>query len=88
MFLAEGQFISDQFESGDIGYVPVGAGHYIKNTGKDKLIVLLGFNSGNYEAIDLSMWLSGNPKDILAANFETTKEMIEKFPSQEKFIIP
>lgn len=88
VFLAEGQFISDQFEAGDIGYVPVGAGHYIKNTGKDKLIVLLGFNSGNYEAIDLSMWLSGNPKDILAANFETTKEMIEKFPSQEKFIIP
>ncbi|WPV67013.1 cupin domain-containing protein [Chitinophaga sp. LS1] len=87
VFLAEGQFVKDQFEAGDIGYVPMGAGHYIKNTGEEKLIVLLGFNSGNYEAIDLSMWLSGNPKDILEANFATSKSIIEKFPNKEEFII-
>jgi oxalate decarboxylase len=39
VFLAEGKFIADQFETGDIGYAPMGAGHYIRNTGSDILKV-------------------------------------------------
>ncbi|MBV7532611.1 cupin domain-containing protein [Chitinophaga sp. sic0106] len=87
VFLAQGQFVKEQFEAGDVGYAPMGAGHYIKNTGSDLLIVLLGFNSGNYEAIDLSMWLSGNPKDILEGNFAVGPHIIDKFPADDKFII-
>lgn len=87
VFLAEGKFISDQFEAGDIGYVPMGAGHYIKNTGTNVLKVLIGFNNGQYEAIDLSMWLSGNPKDLLAGNFSADRQLIDKFPHNDQFII-
>ncbi|MGO4293044.1 cupin domain-containing protein [Chitinophaga sp. RAB17] len=87
VFLAEGKFINDQFEAGDIGYVPMGAGHYIKNTGTDVLKVLIGFNNGQYEAIDLSMWLSGNPKDLLAGNFSVDTSQVDKFPQNDQFII-
>lgn len=88
VFLAERNFVKDEYEAGDVGYVPMGAGHYIKNTGEEKLIVLIGFNSGHYEAIDLSDWLSGNPKDLLEGNFGVSAEIIDKFPKEDKFLIP
>ncbi|RAJ00417.1 oxalate decarboxylase [Chitinophaga skermanii] len=88
VFLAEGQFVKDDFVTGDVGYVPMGAGHYIKNTGDDVLIVLLGFNNSIYEAIDLSTWLSGNPADIIRGNFGIDADLAKKFPTHNEFIIP
>jgi len=87
VFLAEGNYVTENFEAGDVGYVPMGAGHYIKNTGTEICKVLIGFNSGLYETIDLSEWLAGNPADVLATNF-STKDATEKFPKQKLFIIP
>ncbi len=87
VFLAERNFVKEEFEAGDVGYVPMGAGHYIKNTGTEKLIVLIGFNSGSYEAIDLSSWISGNPKDLLEGNFGVGDKIFEAFPKTDKFII-
>ncbi|GAB3967860.1 oxalate decarboxylase family bicupin [Spirosoma terrae] len=87
IFLAEHHFVKDDYEAGDVGYVPMGAGHYIKNTGDTKLIVLLGFNSGHYQAIDLSAWISGNPKDILTSNFSVDETIVDKFPKGDSFII-
>ncbi|WP_429069763.1 cupin domain-containing protein [Bosea sp. OAE752] len=31
VFLAEGQVVTEQFEAGDVGYAPMGAGHYIRS---------------------------------------------------------
>ncbi|UKB78231.1 cupin domain-containing protein [Chryseobacterium sp. MEBOG07] len=87
VFLAEGQFVKDEFNKGDVGYVPMGAGHYIKNTGTETLIVLLGFNNGLYEAIDLSSWISGNPKDILKGNFGVGDKIVDQLPTSGKLII-
>lgn len=88
VFLAERNFVKEELEQGDVGYVPMGAGHYIKNTGDNTLIILLGFNSGRYEAIDISTWLSGNPKDLLEGNFEVGADIINEFPGNTKFILP
>lgn len=88
VFLAESTFVKDTFNAGDIGYAPMGAGHYIKNTGTEKLIVLLGFNSGSYEAIDVSDWISKNPKDVLKGTFLVGDEIIDKFPRRDSFITP
>lgn len=61
VFLAEGVVVTETFEAGDVGYAPMGAGHYIRNTGSTVLRVLVGFNNGRYEANDLSAWLAANP---------------------------
>jgi oxalate decarboxylase len=45
VILAQGNAVIDQFEAGDVGNAPVGAGHYIKNTGSDLCRILVGFNS-------------------------------------------
>ncbi len=86
VFLAEGNIVVDQYEAGDVGYVPMGAGHYIKNTGDTVLKVLIGFNSGQYQAIDLSSWLAGNPQDILQGNFHASAAITEQFPKEQSVI--
>nr|WP_068890885.1 cupin domain-containing protein [Pedobacter panaciterrae] len=88
VFLAEGKAVTEHFETGDVGYVPMGAGHYIKNTGEDVCRILIGFNNGHYEAIDLSEWLATNPEALLQGNFGISKNLAEKFPSQKLFIKP
>ena len=50
--------------------------------------VLIGFNSGVYETIDLSQWIAGNPVDVLATNFGKPTSLVEKFPRDDVFIAP
>lgn len=88
VFLAEGNAVTEQFNAGDVGYAPMGSGHYIKNTGKDVCKILIGFNNGLYESIDLSNWISSNPKDVLLTNFGIPEAIVEKFPKQNMFIRP
>lgn len=88
VFLAEGQVVTEHFEAGDIGYAPLVAGHYIRNTGASVLRVLVGFNNGRYEANDLSAWLSSNPVDVLATNLGLPRELAAGLPRQPRFMVP
>src|SRR6266446_1809362 len=51
-----------------------------ENVGDKPCRVLIGFNSGVYEEIDLSEWMSANPPDVLATNFGKPGAVFEKFP--------
>ena len=48
--------------------------------------ILIGFNAGIYETIDLSQWIAANPKDVLATNFSQPAEVFGKFPDRDVFI--
>ena len=48
--------------------------------------MLIGFNTGHYQAIDLSQWIAGNPVEILATNFSQPAEVFGKFPDRDVFI--
>jgi len=88
VFLAEATAVTEHFNAGDVGYVPMGAGHYIKNTGTDVCRILVGFNSGHYEAIDITGWLGGNPNDVLTTNFGVDAGIVSKFPGHKLFAVP
>ncbi len=88
VFLAEGKAVIDRFEAGDIGYAPMGTGHYIKNTGKGVCRILLGFNSGHYQAIDMSEWMAGTPKDVLKTNLGIRDDVAAKLPQGTVFLAP
>ena len=66
--------------------MPQGYGHSLENIGDKKCRVLIGFNSGIYEDIDLSEWIAGNPPDVLATNFGKPASVFEKFPRNDVFI--
>ena len=50
------------------------------------LRILIGFNAGVYETIDLSQWIAANPKGVLSTNFGQPAELFAKFPDSDVFI--
>jgi oxalate decarboxylase len=88
MFGAHGRFRTELLRAGDVGYIPQGYGHSIENVGSEPSRILIGFNNGIYESIDLSAWFAGNPVDILATNFNKPESLIRTFPRKDLFIAP
>jgi oxalate decarboxylase len=88
LFGSGGRYRIETLEKGDVGYIPQGYGHSLENVGGQTSKILIGFNSGNYEDIDLSEWMAGNPLDVLATNFSKPASLFEKFPKRDVFIAP
>jgi oxalate decarboxylase len=86
MFGSGGRYRIETMEAGDVGYIPQGYGHSLENVGDKPCRILIGFNSGIYEDIDLSEWIAGNPPDVLATNFGKPADLFEKFPRKDVFI--
>ena len=86
LFGSHGRWRQENLSRGDVGYIPQGFGHSIENIGADKGRILIVFNSGHYQTINLSQWIAGNPVDILATNFSQDPEVFEKFPRKDVFM--
>jgi len=86
MFGSGGRWREETLSQGDVGYIPQGFGHSIENVGAEKARILIVFNSGHYQTIDLSQWIAGNPVDILATNFSVDESVFEKFPRKDVFL--
>jgi oxalate decarboxylase len=81
-----GHTVTEQFVTGDIGYVPVGAGHYIRNTGSGILRLVIAFNTGHYHAQDLNAWLASNPPDVRATDLGLPLTVAEALSKETHFI--
>ena len=86
LFGSHGRFRIEELQQGDVGYIPQGYGHSIENIGDKPARLLIGFNTGTYETIDLTQWIAGNPVDVLATTFGQSAEFCEKFPHEDVFI--
>jgi oxalate decarboxylase len=86
MFGSHGRFRTEELHSGDVAFIPQGYGHSIENIGKKLSRLLIAFNAGIYQGIDLSAWIAGNPIDVLATNFNQPAALFEKFPRHDVFI--
>jgi len=88
LFGSHGRYRTETCSKGDTGYIPQGYGHSIENIGSETCRVLIGFNTGHYETIDLSQWIAGNPADVLATNFSKPEALFAKIPHGDVFITP
>jgi oxalate decarboxylase len=86
MFGSKGRWREETLGTGDVGYIPQGFGHSIRNIGQETARILIVFNSGHYQTIDLSQWIAGNPADILATNFGQPESVFGKFPKKDVFL--
>ena len=86
LFGSHGRYRVERLQKGDVGYIPQGYGHSIENVGSGPARILIGFNAGVYETIDLSQWIAANPKDVLATNFGQPAELFAKFPDRDVVI--
>ena len=86
LFGSNGRWRQETLGQGDVGYIPQGFGHSIENVGAETARILIVFNSGHYQTIDLSQWIAGNPVDILATNFAQDPAVFETFPRKDVFM--
>lgn len=89
VFGSKGRKITRDFEPGDVGYVPMGYGHYIESVGDEDCEMLAVFNSGDYQEISLSQWMASNPAYLLETNFGVAPDIIQGLrKKQELFSNP
>ncbi len=86
LFGSRGRYREETLDAGDVGYIPQGYGHSIENVGSDTARILIAFNAGKYETIDLSQLLSAQPADVLATNFGRPAATFDAFPKADVFI--
>lgn len=88
LFGSHGRFRKETLHAGDVAYIPQGFGHSIENVGSKTGRMLIGLNSGHYEAVDLSAWLASTPAYLLADHFGKPPEFFDKFPKKAVFLGP
>lgn len=75
------------FTAGDVGVVPIVAGHYIQNIGNEKLIFVEIFKNAKYSDISLNKWLATNPTRIIEDHLNVTKQFVESLPLEENPVV-
>lgn len=89
VFASEGKASVSRLATGDVGYVPKGYGHALRNSSKQPVDILVVFNDGDYQSIDLNDWISTNPDSVLGNTFQISPDLVEKLPRGDKlFVLP
>jgi len=86
LFGSKGRYRTETLCQGDVAYIPQGFGHSIENVGAETGRILIVFNSGHYQTIDLTQWIAGQSPDILATNFGVDASVFERFPKGDVFM--
>lgn len=87
VFASEGKASVSRLTAGDVGYVPKGYGHALRNDSQKPVDILIVFNDGNYQSIDLNDWITSNPNSALGNTFQLSPEMLEKLPRKNKLFL-
>lgn len=72
------------FHAGDVGIVPLVAGHYVQNIGDEKVVFAEIFKNPVYSEISFNKWLASNPAQIVAEHLNVTPQFVESFPLNKK----
>ena len=87
VFGSNGRVRTEEFNAGDVGYVPQGYGHYIENIGNEELELLIALNNGTYESISLADWIGANSQLLLATNFGVPESTFKDFQTRGRFMV-
>lgn len=77
VFGSNGAARTFDYQAGDVGYVPLGMGHYVENTGDAPLRFLEMFRSAQVVAVSLSQWMALTPHELVQANLNLDEQMLK-----------
>ena len=84
LFGSHGRYRIERLQKGDVGYIPQGYGHSIENVGSEPARILIGFNAGIYETIDLSQWIAGKSNGRARHQFRPAGGTVRKIPEPRR----
>lgn len=88
VFAPQGKSSVSILRQGDVGYVPMGYGHALRNTSDGPTDVLVVFNDGDYESINLNDWLATNPTSVVANNLQIPVPLADQLPRTNSEFAP
>jgi len=75
------------YQAGDVGVIPIVAGHYIQNIGDEPLIFLEVFKNPVYSDESLNKWLATSPTQMVADHLNISPETVKEFPQEEAAVV-
>ncbi|KAK0481203.1 oxalate decarboxylase [Armillaria luteobubalina] len=87
IFAARGRARTFNYQSGDIGYVPAGMGHYVENIGNTTLKFLEIFRTDRFQDISLNQWLALTPPHIVKSHLNVDDETIALMSKTKPVVI-
>jgi len=81
-----GQTETNDFESGDIWYLPRGHAHILECLGNEPTHFILIFDNGYFSefgTFSITDWIGHVPKPLLAKNFGLPESTFDDFPNEE-----
>ena len=83
VFASEGKSSVSSLTQGDVGYVPMGYGHALRNTSSGPTDVLVVFNDGDYQTLNLNDWIATNPTSVIANNLQVPVSLVDQLPKRD-----
>ena len=75
------------FQAGDVGYVPITAGHYIENTGTEDLIFLEIFKSSYYTDLSLNEWITHTPEELVKSHLKIDQATYDAIRKDKEVVL-
>lgn len=75
------------FNTNDVGFVPIVAGHYIENTGDTDLVFLEMFVAPEFIDFSLNNWIRHMPKTLAMDHLGLNSEEIDQIPSAKEIVL-
>ncbi|MDN4592682.1 oxalate decarboxylase family bicupin [Polycladomyces subterraneus] len=83
VFASNGTARTFNYRAGDVGYVPFAMGHYIQNTGNQKLMFLEMFKSNRFADVSLNQWMALTPRELVEDNLHVGPELMNALRKQK-----
>ncbi len=87
VFITPSQARTMDYHEGDVGFVPLMAGHYIENTGNTDLVYLEIFRAPEFIDFSLNNWLRHLPPEMVSAHLNISADAIRRIPSQKNAVL-
>jgi oxalate decarboxylase len=87
VFASGGKARTFDYQEGDVGYVPFAMGHYVENTGEDKLVFLELFRSDRFADISLNQWMALTPPELVQAHLNLDADTMAALSATKPIVV-
>ncbi|NHN83263.1 cupin domain-containing protein [Acetobacter musti] len=87
VFASGGKARTFDYCAGDVGYVPLGMGHYLENIGDEPMVFLEAFKSDHFADFSANQWLGLSPRQMVKEHLNLDDETLSKLRQDKPLIV-
>jgi len=87
VFASRGTARTFNYQAGDVGYVPSAMGHYIQNTGEERLRFLEMFKSDRFADVSLNRLMALTPQEFVQEHLHADQELMGSLHEEKRPVV-